>query len=385
MAALTKIQEVFGFGWEEYCSSHEPSEVQWQAAQSIMDCKSGKLGYSISVCKECGHIEIHNNSCRNRNCPNCQAVLNELWVDKRRSEVIDGPYFHVVFTVPAQLNPIIYANQREMYSAIHRCAAETLLELSSNPKFLGATPGIIQVLHTWGQELNYHPHIHCIISGTGLSADGKLKTCGKHFFLPARALAKKFRGKLLAATDSLYQSGKLSLYGSCGKLRNRYEWDEFRDSLYHKEWSPDIRDTFNGFGNAIDYLGRYTHCIAISNARIINVTEDSVTFTAKDYRNGSAKKEITLSNKEFIRRFMMHVLPYGFQKIRYYGFLCNRSKKKNLELIFRLQGHQRYKSMLKGLSMDEVLMRLWKHDVTICPVCGCRGMQHAGRVYPLRN
>ncbi len=379
---MTKIQKIFAYGWKDYCASYSPSSVQRNAAESIMLCKTGKLGYSVSVCKECGNIVIHNNSCRNRSCPNCQAVLNETWIDARRSEVIDGPYYHVVFTVPAQLNALIYANQKLLYSALQKCSSETLLELSSNPKYLGATPGIIQVLHTWGQELNFHPHVHCIISGTGLSADGKLKTCGKHFFLPAKVLASKFRGKLLAVLDDLYKTGRLSFSESCRKLHNSYEWSKLRDSLYRKDWCPDIRETFNGYGNAIDYLGRYAHRIAITNARIKKVTDDSVTFTAKDYRNGSVKKEVTISCKEFIRRFMMHVLPSGFQKIRYCGFLSNRNKKKNLEIIFRLQGHQRFHSKLQGLHMDEILMQLWGIDVHICPVCGCRSLYHAGRVYP---
>ncbi len=382
---MTKIQEVFSFGWDEYASSFSPSEVQEKAAHSILACKTGKLGYSISICEECGYIQLHNNSCRNRHCPNCQAVLNETWVDARRAEVIDGPYFHVVFTIPAELNVLVYANQKLLYDALHRCSAETLLELSADPKYLGAVPGIIQVLHTWGQELNFHPHIHCIISGSGLSADGKLKTCGKHFFLPAKALASRFRGKFLSAVDSLYKNGKLSFSRSCEKLRNSYEWSELKDSLYRKDWCPDIRETFNGFGNAIDYLGRYAHRIAISNARIVEVTDGSVTFTAKDYKNGSVKKLVTFTNKEFIRRFMMHVLPSGFQKIRYYGFLCNRNKKENLDRIFRLQGHRQYQSMLAGLAMDEILMQLWGYDIHICPACGSKSLKHAGRVYTQRE
>lgn len=381
VATVTKIQEIFSFGWEDYCSSFQPSDVQAKAARSILACKTGKLGCNVSVCGGCGHLEFHNNSCRDRNCPNCQAVLKEVWIDQRRSEVIDGPYFHVVFTIPAQLNALVYSNQRLLYAALHKSSSETLLELASNPKYLGAVPGIIQVLHTWGQELNYHPHIHCIVSGSGLSADGKLKTCGKHFFLPARVIATKFRGKLLSSIDTFYKNGKLTFSASCRELQDPAKWADLRDSLYRKEWCPDIRETFNGFGNAIEYLGRYAHRIAITNARITEVTGDSVTFTAKDYKNGSAIKEVTLSHKEFIRRFMMHVLPSGFQKIRYYGFLCNRSKKENLKRIFRLQGHQRYHSRLQGLSIGEILMQVWKYDIRICPECGCCSMRHAGKSY----
>jgi len=381
----SKIQQILDHAWNQYCDSFCPSSVQSKAAHSIMNCKSGTLGCNISICQDCDHTAFHHNSCRNRNCPNCQAVLKEVWIDQRRSEVIDAPYFHVVFTVPAELNSLIYSNQKLLYSLLHRCSAETLIELASDHKYLGATPGIIQVLHTWGQELNFHPHIHCIISGGGLSKDRKLKTCQSRFFIPAKVLARKFRGKLLACINDHYHSGKLCFSASCRSLRNSYAWKEWRDALYKKPWCPDIRETFNGFGNAIEYLGRYTHRIAITNTRIKTVTEELVTFMAKDYKNNALTKEVTLTNKEFVRRLMMHVLPCGFQKIRYYGFLNNRSKQKNLTLIFRIQGHRRFKAMFTGLSISEVLKQVWDYDVHICPKCGGNNMRHSGRTYALRN
>lgn len=380
----SKIQQIFDYGWNDYCGAYHPTAIQAKAAYSILNCKSGKLGCNISICQDCGHSDFHNNSCRNRNCPNCQAILKEVWIDNRKSEVIDAPYFHVVFTVPAELNGLIYSNQELLYSLLHRCSAETLLELSTNSKYLGATPGIIQVLHSWGQNLNFHPHIHGIVSGGGLTADQKLKTCGCGFFIPAKVLAKKFRGKLLDAIQHYYTAGKLS-FSSRSKLRNSYTWQELKNTLYQKDWCPDIRETFNGFGNAIEYLGRYTHRIAITNTRILEVTTDHVTFTAKDYKNNSAIKEVTLTPKEFVRRFMMHVLPAGFQKIRYYGFLNNRSKKKNLKRIFKMQGYQKFKSLYQDLSMDELLKRIWGVNIHVCPECGCNNMKHSGRTYAMRN
>ena len=380
----SKIQQIFRYGWSSYKETFQPNDIQEKAAHSVMNCKTGKCGYNISTCQDCGYTDFHANSCRNRNCPNCQAVLKEIWIYNRRSEVIDTPYFHVVFTIPAELNGLVYANQKLLYSLLHRCSAETLLELSKNPKYLGATPGIIQVLHTWGQALNFHPHIHCIISGGGLTKDWKLKKCGSHFFIPAKVLASKFRGKFLSYLQEYYKDGRLCFSDSCKHLQNRYVWNELRDSLYRKQWCPNIKETFNGFGNAIEYLGRYTHRIAITNTRILNVNETNVTFSAKDYKNGGVK-EVTISNAEFVHRIMMHVLPFGFQKIRYYGFLNNRSKKTNLQIIFRIQGHQRFQSKLSGLSMDEILKQVWDYDIHICPVCGCNGMRHAGRTYSLRN
>lgn len=379
-----KIQQIFDAAWKDYSASFCTSPVQRKAAASIIACKSGTLGCNVSACKDCGHVEIHNNSCRNRNCPNCQALLKELWIDARKAEVIDAPYFHVVFTIPAQLNPLVYANQALLYSLLHKCSAHTLLELAADKKYLGAVPGIIQVLHTWGQELNFHPHIHCIVSGGGLSKSMQLITCKNRFFIPAKVLASKFRGKFLASLNALHKAGKLSFSDSCASLQDSVSWAQLRDSLYNTAWCPEIRETFNGFGNAIEYLGRYANRIAITNARIKSVSQDSVSFTAKDYRHNSVIKDVTLSNTEFIRRFMMHVLPPGFRKIRYYGFLNNRSRKKNLSTIFRIQGHQRFKASLSGLPMDEVLQKVWGFNVRICPVCGRPSMRPLGKSYTLK-
>lgn len=381
---MHKIQDIFHTSYGEYCNHYNPNDVQYKAALSIMNCKSGRLGCNFSICEDCGHLEIHNNSCRNRNCPCCQAILKELWIDARKAEVIDSPYFHVVFTLPAELNPLIYANQSLLYSLMHKCASETLLELSADKKYLGATPGIIQVLHTWGQELNYHPHIHCIITGAGLTKDKQLRKSRNKFFIPVKVLGKKFRGKFLDQLQSLSEKNELHFSQHCLTLRNSYEWSEFRNSLYQKTWIPYIKETFNGFGNAIDYLGRYTHRIAISNSRIQSFSSTHVTFTAKDYKTGE-QKEVTLAPIEFIRRFMMHVLPSGFQKIRYYGFLNNRSKKTNLKLIVKITGKELFHSKFISMSHEELLLSLWNINVHICPECGCCSMHHAGRTYSFRN
>ena len=377
-----KIQCIWKNSYPEYSlSGIYQSDVQLKASSAILNCKSGKLGVNISQCPDCGHLEFHNNSCRNRNCPNCQAVNKEIWVDKRRAEVIDTPYFHAVFTLPHELNPLIYCNQQLLYSLLHRCCAQTLLELSANEKWLGATPGIIQVLHTWNQEIRYHVHMHCIISGGGLTTDQKIRKSKSSFFIPVKVLRDKFRGKYLAELDSLYKKQKLVFSSSCEKLCNSYEWSEFRNSLYNKDWCPYIKETFNGFGNAIEYLGRYTHKVAISNSRIMDVTDKKVTFSARGRKPGEPRRIITLDNTEFIRRYLMHVLPAGFQKVRYYGFLNNRSKSKNLKLIFTIQGYQRFRARYTGLSMAELIKAVWKTDICICPECGCHRMRSIGRTY----
>lgn len=377
-----KIQKIWQDSYGDYCQSgHFQSEEQKKTSRAILACKSGRLGVNVSKCMECGHIEFHNNSCRNRNCPNCQAVLKEIWVDNRRAEVIDSPYFHVVFTLPHELNPLIYCNQKLLYGLLHKCCAQTLLELSADKKYLGAQPGIIQVLHTWNQELDYHVHMHCIISGGGLTSDHRIRKSSAKFFIPVRVLRDKFKGKYLSRLDALYQQEKLVFSSSCRALQDPPEWKTFKNNLYGKDWCPYIKETFNGFGNAIEYLGRYTHRIAISNNRILSVTETEVTFSARGRKPGDPKRQITLSHGEFIRRFLMHVLPAGFQKIRYYGFLNNRMKSRNLKRIFRIQGGQRFRQRYTGLSMAELLKAVWNIDLAVCPECGCAAMRQLGRRY----
>lgn len=377
-----KIQQIFKASYQDY-SANVPylTDVRRKAAHAILDCKSGKLGYNASRCGECGHMEFHSNSCRNRNCPCCQAVLKEVWVDKRRAEVIDSPYFHVVFTLPHELNPLIYCNQKLLYGLLHKCCSETLLELSADRKYLGATPGIIQILHTWNQALDYHVHMHCIISGGGLTKDHKIRLSSQKFIIPVKVLRDKFRGKYMACLTDLYKSGSLVFSSSCSHLRNVYCFREWKNKLYEKDWCPYIKEAFHGFGNAIEYLGRYTHKIAIGESRILSVSQGSVTFSARGVRPDAPKRRITLSQTEFIRRYLMHVLPSGFQKIRYYGFLNNRMKTHNLKVIFKLQGGQRFRQRYAGMGMAELLKAIWDFDICICPECGCASMKQLGRMY----
>ena len=377
-----RIQDIWQNSYADYCrSGHFQSQEQRKASRAILACKSGRLGINVSECSECGHMEFHKNSCRNRNCPICQAVRKELWVDQRRAEVIGSPYFHVVFTLPHELNPLLFCNQKLLYGLLHKCCAQTLLELSADKKYLGAQPGIIQVLHTWNQELGYHVHMHCIISGAGLTPDRRIRSASAKFFIPVRVLRDKFKGKYLSLLDACYQKGELVFSSSCSTLQDPCIWKTFKNSLYEKDWCPYIKETFNGFGNAIEYLGRYTHRVAISNNRILSVTETEATFSARGKKPGDPKREITISHEEFIRRFLMHVLPAGFQKIRYYGFLNNRMKSRNLKIIFRIQSGQRFRQRYAGLSMAELLKAVWNIDLSICPECGCASMQQLGRSY----
>ena len=379
------IREIFRDSLEWFLEKNSVSNEQLSAANAISSCKTGELGYNASVCDDCGHFELHSCSCRNRGCPNCQSVLKEVWIDKRRSEVLDARYFHVVFTVPHSLNALFLANQKLLYDLLFMAASETLLTLSHDRRYLGAEPGIIMVLHTWGQNLAYHPHVHCIISGAGLSRDRKLVKSGKSFFIPIKAAMKMFRGKFMAYLKSYRSSGKLVIPSSCPDFMMPGGWQAFIDRLYSTDWCPYIKETFNGNGNAISYLGRYTHRVAISNGRITDLTDDTVSFWYKDYRDGNIRKEMTLSQEEFIRRFLMHVLPRRFQKIRYYGFLSNGAKAKKLHLLFELQGHQQFTAKFSADTPKDVLLsEVLGVDVHICPCCDKPSMRYLGRRYFLR-
>jgi hypothetical protein len=291
-----------------------------------------------------------------------------VWTDARKSEVIEGvSYFHAVFTLPEELNPLVFANQKTMYSLFHGCVSETLLELSMDRKYLGAKPGIIQVLHTWGSKLNYHPHMHTIIMGCGLTKT--LQVAEKpNFFIPVGVLSRVFRGKFMAKLKELHASGAIGFPPSISHLIEPCHWGRFVDALYNKEWVPYIKETFNGSGNAIEYLGKYTHRIAISNYRILEVTDSEVTFTYKDYIDGTYKG-MTISGVEFVRRFLMHVLPKGFVKIRYYGAFGNSVKRKILKTIRAKMSQLEFMAELAGLKTHEILMKLFNIDINLCPLC----------------
>lgn len=374
------VRDVFIKSYSAFSAAYHPSLSQIRAANAIMNCKTPALGFNACLCDDCQHLQIHYCSCGNRNCPSCQQVEKERWIDGRRAEVIDAPYFHVVFTVPSQLRPLIYSNQKLLYALLHHAASKTLLTLSQDEKHLGATPGIIQVLHTWSQTLEYHPHIHCIVSGGGLTRDLKLKKSSSRFFLPVKAMMKMFRGIFLDHLKNFYNSAALLIPSSCRELNQISLWNDFIHTLYETDWCPFVKETFNGFGNAIDYLGRYTHRIAISNSRIISVTDTQTTFRYTDRKDGCKRKEITLDNTEFIRRFLMHVLPKGFRKIRYYGFLNNRCKKKNLRLLFSMQDRRQYYSRFsKSTPVSLILKEVCNIDICRCAKCGGSNLRYLGK------
>ena len=375
------VQDILRRFYPEYLEKYTPNARQAKAAVHILNCRTGAYGVNISRCGQCGHTQIHNNSCRDRSCPMCQALSNELWIDAQNEHILDIDYYHMVFTCPKELNALIYCNQKELYSLFFHAVSETVMELSRDPAHMGGTPGFISILHTWGSNLSYHPHIHVVCTGGGLDADRNWHQKKGGFFLPGKAMAELFKGKFLSGLKALHEAGVLGYEGEAARYRNQYEYQELLDTCYEKNWVTDIRESFAGAETVMHYLGRYTHRIAISNSRILHMDENTVTIKVKDYKNGGQWKELTLDGKEFIRRFLMHVLPAGFQKIRYYGFLNNRYKGKNLKLIFSLQGGQRFRSRYTGMSMAELLQAVWNINIRICPVCGGHNMKPVGRTY----
>lgn len=377
------IQDIFRKFYPACAASHPVTEEQQKAANCIINCKTGRLGYNISICPKCGTTKIHASSCNNRHCPCCQSQLEQKWICAREAELVKGcAYYHVVFTIPHELNSLFYLNQETLYSLLFNTVSDTLITLCRDPKYLGATPGIIMVLHTWGAKLNYHPHIHCCVSGGGLTASGKfIEGPHKGFLIPERAAGAVFRGKFLGKLKSLHDEGKLSLTGGCGKYRNRYEWKDFVDSLYKKSWLPFLKETFNGNGNAVKYIARYAYRTAISNSRIVSVTDTEVTFKYKDYTDNGATKLRTVTGENFIRLFLQHVLPKGFTRVRFAGFLNNARRKKNLILIHKLRHTAINPDCLYGLSTHELMIKLYHMDICKCPKCG-RKMEYYPRGRP---
>lgn len=364
------IQDIFQRFYPDYLEKYTPCVRQAKTAFHIMNCKTGAYGSTVSICESCGHIEFHHNSCRDRNCPMCQELPKEKWLDAQREWLLDTAYYHAVFTVPHDLNPLFYCNQKELYGLLFRSAAETLLELSEDGKYLGAKPGFISILHTWGSNMEYHPHLHILLIGGGLAEDGSWREKNNGFFLPVKVISRLFRGKFMSGLKGLRNNESLSYAGHAEKYRNHYEFQQLVDACYKKEWVPFLKESFAGAETVMEYIGRYTHRIAVSNSRILSMDKESVTFRVKDYRNGGVWKEETISGIEFIRRFLMHVLPKGFVKIRHYGLLGNRNKKAKIPLCRNLIGCIAYISRLKGLDSGKILKNLYGIDIYKCPCCG---------------
>lgn len=358
----------------QYLAIHRVSLQQYKAAQAIMHCRTAALGGHVDACTACGHWEVSYNSCGNRHCPKCQWSAQQRWINNRLEELLPVTYFHLVFTLPEGLNPVVMNNEALLYNLLFRAAWETLDQLARQPKWLGAQAGMIAVLHTWGQNLSLHPHLHCIVPGGGLADDGTTWVGSRDkCFLPVRVLSRLFRGKFLHHLRNLYQQGQLEFHGQAAALEADKPFNQLLTALYKNEWVVYAKRPFGGPEQVIKYLGRYTHRIAISNRRILSVQDGKVSFTYKDYRQDSQQKTMTLDAPEFIRRFLQHCLPPGFHKIRYYGILSIRNRKTKLAALQKSLGYHPPTTEAPAKTQAP----------KTCPACGLPTLQHLG-IIPAR-
>jgi hypothetical protein len=354
---------------------------------AIEACRTSLLGSHKDECNTCGHLKISYNSCRNRRCPKCQFLKKEKWIEARAEDLLPIQYFHVVFTIPAELNPLVLSNQKVMYNFLFRSVSETLIELANDPKHLGARIGFMGILHTWGQNLMDHPHIHCVVTGGGLSPKGgHWVSCRKVFFISVRVMSALFRGKFLDYLKRSYESEQLIFPGIIGHLREPQVFEGFRRQFYHKKWVVYCKPPFNGAEGVLQYLSRYTYRIAISNHRILKIEDGKVSFLWRDYSDADKEKIMTLDADEFIRRFLLHVLPDRFVKIRHYGLLANRRRKDNIALCRELLGSCRTETKDKDtpLTWQEHLLKISGVDITKCPVCKKGTLVRIEVLHPLR-
>ena len=360
---MEKIQEIINKGWKKYNENHKVVGYKKKVVTAISNCKTGAIGAHKYVCDECGYEEIAYNSCRNRHCPNCQAGKKLQWIEARKEEVLNIKYYHVVYTIPDELNLLTLQNQSKIYKILFKASAETLQELSEDKKYLGGEVGFFSILHTWGQNMMYHPHVHIVTTGGGLTETNKWVEKEEDFFIPVKVMSKVFRGKFLY----YLKQEKLDFYGENKYLENPANYDSLIQKMYNKDWIVYCKEPFKNAECVIQYLGRYTHRVAISNERIIEVTDETVTFKWRDYKDNNKMKEMTVTIEEFIRRFLLHILPQHFMKIRYYGILGNRNKKKKLLKCKILTRTKIY--INKKLPALELLKQTLGKDFNLCPAC----------------
>jgi hypothetical protein len=330
---------------------------------AIVRCRTAVLGGHLDECTRCGHRAISYNSCRNRHCPKCQAGARERWLEKRRQELLPTPYVHVVFTLPRPLAPLALQNKKVVYDLLFRTSAQTLLEVAHDQKHLGAEIGFFSVLHTWSQKLELHPHVHCVVPAGGLSADRKRWIKPRYaFFLPVKVLSRVFRGKFVAALKRAFQDGQLSFHGDLRLLAQPKTFAAWLRTLFRKDWVVYSKPPFGGPDYVLRYLGRYTHRVAISNHRLVSFADHQVIFRWRDSAHKNEQRRMTLSLDEFLRRFLLHLLPDGFIRIRNFGFLANRRRAAFWPLCFQLLGRTKHAEQDTPGAQDS-------RDLWLCPKC----------------
>jgi len=369
---VADIFRAFGPAYREV-HGHEMPLRHFRAMRAIESCRTAELGGHVDQCDHCGGLRISYNSCRNRHCPKCQSLERERWLEAREKNLLPTPHFHLVFTLPEGLRPLALRNQKVVYNLLFKNASETLTELAQDSKHLGAEIGFMALLHTWSQTLIDHPHLHCLVTGGGLSLDGKRWVSSKQdFFIPFKVLSSMFRGKFLDGLKKAYEAGELRFPGQMEPLKEASAFKRLLTDLYHQEWVVYCKPPLKNPQKVMDYLGRYTHRVALSNDRLVRMEEKQVTFRWRDSADNNKIKWITLDAFEFIRRFLLHVLPDQFVKIRYYGILSHRSRKGKLLRCKKLLGvvmdHEPKEEPKE--TWEDLLTRITGVDPRICPHCG---------------
>jgi hypothetical protein len=359
-----EVADIFRAQGRNYIDRHRNRMrfQQMKVMRAIVRCRTAALGGHIDKCPQCGKDEGQSfNSCRNRHCPKCQAQARTRWIAARERELLASPYFHVVFTLPHQLQPLILQNEAELYNLLFRTVAETLIEVARNPEHLGAEIGFFGILHTWGQNLRFHPHIHCVVPSGGLAPDRTRWIRGSdRFFLPLKVLKKVFRGKFVEGLKEAYGENRLRLDGKIGHLTRANCFAAFVQKLHQHQWVVYAKAPFGGPEQVLRYLGRYTHRVAISNHRLVSFDGDNVAFRWRDYAHGNVGRTMTVTAEEFIRRFLVHVLPKGFVRIRHFGFMANYQRSASFQLCRRLL------EMAPALPSEEIIPA---SSARLCPVC----------------
>lgn len=352
-----------------YMSTHRLASVQHRALRATATCRTAALGGHRETCDRCGAVRVSYNSCRNRHCPKCQTLTKERWLSARKADLLPIPYYHVVFTLPHELNALAQGNPRVIYALLFRAAADTLLTFGRDPRHLGGTIGVTAILHTWGQTLTQHLHLHCLVTGGALAAGGSRWITGRSSFLfPVRALATVFRAKYLAGLQRAGDAGELTFAGGTAALADRRAFAGFLGQLRAVGWVVYTKRPFAGPEQVLEYLGRYTHRVALSNNRLVDHGEGCVRFHWKDYADHDRVKVMTLAVDEFLRRFLLHVVPRGFMRIRHFGLLANRTRRTLVGRCRDLLGQPRPTDALPE-SITQLLQRLVGVDLTRCPVC----------------
>jgi Putative transposase/Transposase zinc-binding domain len=367
-----EVADVFRTYEKEFFAQwgHVLGPHQRKTFEAIRDCRTAALGGHVEYveqCDTCGHRVISYNSCRDRHCPKCQALARAKWLAERETELLPVPYFHVVFTLPQKIGGLALQNAREIYGILFRAASETLLTIAADPKRLGAAIGFLAVLHTWGQNLHLHPHLHCVVPGGGISPDGWhwIGCKNKSFFLPVDVLSSRFRNLFLIYLRKAFQAGRLKFQGEMAALASPAAFEALCRQARRIKWVVFVKPPFGGPEQVLKYLARYTHRVAISNRRLLSMEDGRVAFEYKDYADGNQTKVMTLEATEFIRRFLLHILPSGFVRIRQFGFLANRARGKKLVLCRALLGA----SAPAKTAVTEHGREIEERDDRLCPAC----------------